>query len=120
MTTLDLNVLDQGIQQTVAWLREQGFETTDSGDGATKSELIEDGEALDVPHVFMRVDDPLMLIAESQRLAALVCAKGLGEECSIEASYSPLDGVSILALMGVDDCALGGVERGIRKLGGGE
>ena len=49
--------LDPGIQSAVELLRLEGLSTTDSGDGYSKKEAIEAGEALDYAHVIIRVPD---------------------------------------------------------------
>ena len=67
MNFINYDDLDPGIRRTVHWLRAHGFETTDSGDGVSKTQAIFDGEALDVPHAFMKLL-PAALVTESMRL----------------------------------------------------
>jgi hypothetical protein len=59
-------------------LREQGFETCDSGDGVTKEQ---DACTLPYTHVFIQTD-PERIAAETRRLQAVV-----GPEWIAEASY---------------------------------
>jgi hypothetical protein len=94
---VDFDTLDPGIRGTVRWLQENGFHTTDSGDGASKSDLIATGDALDFPHVFMTCA-PEVLVSEARRLYAM-----LGSFGTVEATYSPNDGIAVLALIGVTD-----------------
>lgn len=102
---LRLDVLDPGIRQTVAWLRENGFETTDSGDGVTKTQKGWPTEGvLDFPHVFMVVDES-KLEAEARRLRNLLWAR-LGrqpEPGMIQATFDPADGSRIIMLAHVAD-----------------
>lgn len=86
--------LDPGIRDLVVALRAVGFDTTDSGDGESKPEDVRD---LDYPHVFMVV--PVTRIAEeARRLQAWVDADGKLERWTVEATYSPRDGVALLGL----------------------
>lgn len=103
--------LDPDIRHTVMWLRSLGFDTTDSGDGRSKAELIASGDALDFPHVFMACP-PAELHAEADRLHAelrkrLWSKVALCEPIAIEANYAPIDGSGVLVLRGVDDALMG-------------
>lgn len=94
--------LDPGIRKVVMWMRGHGFETTDSGDGITKLDA-GDFEALDEPHVFVKVEFDEM-VAESKRLLGLL--RELGLEVGpgdVQASYDPVDESSVLMLVGIDD-----------------
>ena len=115
MSGFDANDLTPGIRQTVVWLRDHGFHTTDSGDGVTN---VESGMeyALPFPHVFMTCT-PEVLIAETQRLQDLLTDMGvevepLGPENTqlphLEATYDPCDNLGFIALSGVDDDLLFG------------
>ena len=89
-----VSALDPGVRDLVVALREQGFETTDSGDGESKPEGQRD---LDYPHVFMVV--PVTRIAEeARRLQAWIDADGHFGGWVVEATYSPKDGVALLHL----------------------
>lgn len=103
MKPLNYEELTPGIRQVVRWLRENGFETTDSGDGITNVALGMEG-ALDVPHVFMVAVNPAAGIDECNRLHALLLAHGLMPESgTIQLMYDPSDGVTVIALYNIDD-----------------
>lgn len=99
--------LDPGIRLVVTWLRDHGYNTTDSGDGVSKAELIAEGEALDEPHVFMTCP-PATMVLEADRLYSLLERFGSGLDMSsrIEASYSPDDGIGVIGLFGVTSDSL--------------
>lgn len=101
MDDFDLNKLDPGIRDTVAFLRDNGFETTDSGDGS-KADTMEC--ALPVPNVAMVVH-PHKLVAEADRLAQLIMATGhplaeCGDDdaatAEIQASYDPVTRTGVI------------------------
>lgn len=102
--------LDPGIRRTVAWLRDHGFDTTDSGDGVTKLEtgVMDPEDVLDVPHVVM-VTEPDELVTWAKRLAHELSARGIDlvpegrGEPTLSASYDPANGSSVLILYGVND-----------------
>lgn len=121
MTELDYDVLDPGIRKTVRFLRDNGFNTTDSGDGKTKQAKGYIGEP--EPNVYMTcnpaaptarlpwLDYGAHLILEADRLLELLVAKfgpKIREKVQIEASYSPIDKIGILALHGLSDKDLDG------------
>lgn len=109
--------LDPGIVKTVAWLRANGFKTTDSGDGRTKftQGFTEDDGVCPYPHVAITVD-PGNLVREADRLAQLLYDDhtiaieplGPGEEDPprIEASYCAANGTALILLLHVDDSML--------------
>lgn len=117
----DKRPLDPGIKRVVAALRARGFITTDSGDGVSKSgELLGRGCAEPYPHVFMVVSASA-LVEEADRLLMVVRGGLFTEESvaelsadpfdveqvrAIEATYSPVDGVCALALIGFGDADL--------------
>jgi hypothetical protein len=108
----ELADLDPGIGRLVRWLQRHGFNTTDSGDGVTKTEAIAAGEALAEPHVFMTCN-PGVLVIEAERLAQLVREQGLpvvqpgaGLGAHVNGSYEPVSGVAVLALFGLCDATL--------------
>lgn len=94
MEPIDYEQLDPGIRGIVRTLREAGFETTDSGDGVSKlgAGIVDDGvmEVLDMPHVAAKVSVDAM-VGEAQRLQRL-----LGEDWTVEASYSARERTAIL------------------------
>lgn len=111
----DYNKLDAGIRETVRLLRGRGFSTTDSGDG-TKAEAMDC--AVGFPMIAMRVDKPEYLVGEADRLHRILSighklSFGAGSEEAnphapfIEATYSPIDKVSMIVLGNVDDKRLG-------------
>lgn len=98
--------LDPGIQQTVKWLHQNGFRTTDSGDGKTKTATMEC--ALDTPNVAM-VTSKVYLVSEADRLHRLleehkipIDFSGMSQ-VNIQASYDPSDNTSVILLTGLDD-----------------
>jgi hypothetical protein len=115
---VDLLKLDPGVRLTVAWLRDQGFETTDSGDGKTKlaeypsiSDAIQDG-LRDEPHVVIRVA-PDELIAESDRLESLLMKVGVRLEEQppdsyvagphAQATYDPANRIAFIDIVNLTD-----------------
>lgn len=97
-----------GIQQTVAWLQGQGFQTTDSGDGHSNEGM---ECALPFPNVTM-VCSPAEMAVESDRLLGLLRDRGVVVEPGspeepgpprIQASYDPANGVAVIMLVNVDD-----------------
>jgi hypothetical protein len=79
--------LDPGIKDTVLWMRDNGFKTTDSGDGVSKLNS-EDTYALDYAHVFSIVEDATQLCSEVDRLGDLAKGKGY-EDWVVEGNYAP-------------------------------
>jgi hypothetical protein len=100
------------MQQTVAWLNQMGFQTTDSGDGASNEGM---GCEISRPHVFMQsqwhtvIHDATLL----QMLAKAYWADGV--ELKVEASYDPGDGIAILSLWGVTDASPLREKRSLRE-----
>lgn len=105
MDDLDPAILTPGIRKTVLWLREHGFDTTDSGDGVANVEAgMED--ALDIAHVHMSTT-PLKMVGAARDLACLLETRKIKlEPGMIQATYDPMDGSAILSLYGVDDSML--------------
>ena len=108
--------LDPGVRGLVRWLRANGFDTIDSGDGRSK---LVDGhpmkeEALPFAHVFISAQ-PDQLTLEADRLRGLLGEYGVTVEAlrphgrgrpRIEASYCPVDRRGVLALLHVTDLHL--------------
>lgn len=106
MKPINYEELTPGIRNVVRWLRDNGFETTDSGDGITNVALGMEG-ALDCPHVFMVAADPITAITECKRLHALLLDRGLAAEAgTVQLMYDPSDEVSVIALYNIDDAVL--------------
>lgn len=104
MDDLDINELDLGIRDTVAFLRDNGFDATDSGDGTKADDM---KCALPVPNIAI-VTTPAKLIAEADRLAQLVLATGhalapCGDDdattAEIQASYDPVDHTAMIMVI---------------------
>ncbi len=110
--------LDPGIRYTVLWLRSEGFDTTDSGDGESK--LVGDDSypgALSFPHVVLSVP-PSNLYAEADRLwerliqigidvqATFMDNEQLVPRVNVEATYFPGSKTSMILLTGVKDSDL--------------
>jgi hypothetical protein len=87
--------LDPGIRDVVKVLRENGFYTTDSGDGVSKTER--DG-VIDFPHVVMLPDEgDTTGIATADRLLKVVMQNDLPHDTGvIESSYDPTDGYILI------------------------
>lgn len=114
--------MDPGIRQTVRWLNNNGFITTDSGDGKTK---YADGEepccAMPFPNVAIQTK-PEALAADCDRLADLLREKGvqvkpMGEEgpeetglVNFQGFYDPTVSTTeaYIVLTGLDDETLVG------------
>lgn len=81
---IDYDELDPGIRDIVKMLREQGFETTDSGDGVAKfqQESKYYGCAPEpYPHVYCHTE-PDDIVVEAEKLAEV-----LGDQWRVEATY---------------------------------
>lgn len=104
--------LDPGIRRLVLWLRELGFETTDSGDGKTKFEQgWTEGCALAFPHVAI-VCRPTEIIDGADKLLACLATAGITVTPegtagpTISATYDPADWSALLFLSNVSDADL--------------
>jgi hypothetical protein len=104
----DAGPISPGIINTVNWLRANGFETTDSGDGKTN---LEAGMscAWDVPMVAMEIP-PYLFLDEANRLQRLIDPfKNDGRwelDPQVEVAYLPKSGVCSLLLTCFDDAIL--------------
>lgn len=118
---LDLiETLDPDIRHTVQWLREHGFQTTDSGDGVSKFQGgAPDTCALPFPHVAIVVS-PDQLQREADRLFYLIESSGIDVHATladdpsipvvnIEATYYPRESIAMILLTGVSDKDIVGV-----------
>lgn len=113
----EIAALDPGIRRTVVWLREHGFETSDSGDGISKL-AAGDSEALEVPHVVMEVhkhdlieeaDRLTRILSEERSIEVAQTSAQPGAAPEIQASYDPANEIAIIVLLGLDDERLFGV-----------
>lgn len=81
MSDIDYDKLSPGIRQLVRQLRQDGFETTDSGDGSSHAAGMEG--ALPFRHVFIKCDTPAMMLIDTRFLAREY------SEARVECSWSP-------------------------------
>lgn len=107
--------ISPGVRHLVTWLMERGFVTTDSGDGSNHAAGMEC--ALPYANVFMVVADSSRLISETQRLHDILVAEGVefkdgtaDDDVVIECSWNPVDNVAVIALLGLDDATIWGLE----------
>lgn len=109
MTNEEIQGLSPEVRDLVVWLNEQGFETTDSGDGSNFKAGMEG--ALSFPHVFMKAE-PKILVHEGRRLYRLLEHRGIDFKPhlidpqfpyypQIQATYDPHDETGVLLLMHV-------------------
>lgn len=99
-----IRYLDPGVRRLVVFLNEQGFATCDSGDGVSKPPV---GRVLDVPHVFMVVDEGRSGEVEAWRLREVLTAVGVTvKPAQIQYSFDPVDGSRLLQLLHVSDTDL--------------
>ena len=89
--SVDYEALDPGIRHVVEMLRDAGFDTSDSGDGETKVDALASGDALPYPHVFC-IGRLASLVTDAHLMQEL-----LGDEWTVEASYSAKNQIVILA-----------------------
>lgn len=102
--------LNPGIKNTVRWLNDNGFDTCDSGDGATH----DFGCDRVVGYVVCPVS-PGWLIEGADELRRLVLSRGVevteqneeGTAVCIQATYCPASKTAFLDLSGVSDAGLG-------------
>jgi hypothetical protein len=103
MDDLDYETLDPGIRKVVRWLRENGFHTTDSGDGVTKRDM---ACAFDMPNVAMTTESKYELFDEADRLWRMLkrrLPERMHVEIHIEASYDPMDESCVILLLRLHD-----------------
>lgn len=100
--------INPGIRETVAFLNQWGFRTTDSGDGKTHDYECD----REYPYVVL-VTEPKSLIAEADRLVSMLAANGINLQAihedmppSVQASYDPISKTAVIELMCVDDALL--------------
>lgn len=101
------DVLDDGIRETVLWLRANGFRTIDSGDGKKGHPC-----AHSFPNVWMVVE-PAAAIAETDRLMGLLCSyniaiNGKADDCpTVDMTYTPgQTEPALIRMFYVDDALL--------------
>lgn len=103
--------INPGVRNTVAWLNDHGFETTDSGDGETHDFDCD----RPVPYVVIVVKEKDKLATETDMLVEWLRDRGvpcaeIGEDgippeghVSIQASYDPANGLCFIDVMGLCD-----------------
>jgi hypothetical protein len=99
-----MDKLNPGIVKTVEWLQARGFQTTDSGDGATHDYECD----MPIPYVHMLVE-PDKLVSETRRLRDELATIGVvteptnetGTAKSIEASFDPHTNLAVLSVFNV-------------------
>lgn len=105
-TDQDYNELDKGIRDTVRFLHEKGYHTTDSGDGMSKSGIPYE-DFLPFPHVVIMPEMASGMMSTAHDLWEDLQATGLDVSgVQIEATYSPVDKVATIMLMNFDDTLL--------------
>lgn len=117
MNEINYEELDPGIRLTVKRLRDNGFETTDSGDGKTKllpGSIYDPTEVFTFPHVACVIDYEALL-REATRLLHLLEDIGIivrpigygdGNHPAIQASFDPSNLTAVIELLNVDDLIL--------------
>lgn len=113
-------VMNAGITKVLQWLRGHGFQTTDSGDGATGDHACD----LGFPYVHIPVS-PVSMVTEALRLK--VALEGIGidsqplgpdsevlRDVIIDIHWNPCSTHAVISLFNVDDALLS------KKLGGAE
>lgn len=104
MNDIDLSTLNPGIRKTVEFLRSNGFDTIDSGDGETRTFDCD----LGIPYVHIQVD-PDKLVSETKRLAGLLKTVGVevlaqneeGTAPTIEGSFEPVSNLGIISMFNI-------------------
>lgn len=103
---LDYEQMNPGIRDVVIFLRDNGFTTCDSGDGATRDHDCD----LPLPYVHMQIPRNSIAV-EVERLAALMMQRGIEPYNRfgmprIEANYAPGRDFAILSLYHVTSATL--------------
>lgn len=101
-----LNDLDPNIINTVLLLRDNGYETCDSGDGHYKLVNDIDPDALPYPHVFI-MSTLDTFVEECDSLVHLLMGCGItfgpGSNAFIQVSYSPFDRNVFIEVLNITD-----------------
>jgi len=99
------DALCPGIRRIVLWLRDLGYDTTDSGDGVSNEEM---ECAMDIPNVHMACT-PQNLLERADELHQQLALRGIttGDDpwagACIQATYNPADKGAYISLFSVDD-----------------
>lgn len=98
----ELAKVSPNVRALVAWLNNNGFPTTDSGDGSNHAAGMEG--ACPFPLIAIQVE-PTTLVWHAKRLRRLLEGRGVvftaDAFAKIEATFDPLDGVALILLIGV-------------------
>lgn len=94
--------LDPGIREVVLKLRHHGFDTTDSGDGATKVDEILRGDALPIPHVHIATSVKGVVNAFDGLGPAVMRLRELLPGWVVEVTYSSADEYLVLTVYRMD------------------
>ncbi len=108
MEDFDYLELDCGIRDTVRFFHDLHYETTDSGDGESKSGAKDNNWwwILPYPHVAI-VTKVIDLGAAAERVLRNIRAAGVdSDEVEVQVSYSTEDKLKILFVLGLDDAML--------------
>lgn len=96
--TFDYDSLNFGIRRVVRLLHNHGFETTDSGDGKTHLHPCD----REYPYIVIRTT-PETMVRDSHRVREALGPLSTLDNVHIQANYSPLDGIALIDLSGLDD-----------------
>lgn len=98
---IDLEKIQPKMRPVVEFLNQNGFKTTDSGDGVTNVEAGMEG-AMNFPHVVVNLGETLLipeLVASVKRLTALMQTQNFGfGDGDIEVSYSVTTGLALVII----------------------
>lgn len=95
-------LLDPGIRDVVVMLRAHGFDTTDSGDGASKADAILSGDALPFPHVHVALSMKGVVDGFSGLGPAVMRLRELLPGWVVEVAYSSTDEFLVLTAYRMD------------------
>lgn len=106
---IDYGTINPGVRELVRLLRDNGFDTYDSGDGTTREFECD----LGIPYVHI-VADPLFITTDSNRLVFVLEQQGVvltshnedGNAKTVDAAYNPIDKTAVLTVWGVTDADL--------------
>lgn len=87
--------LDPGIREIVLALRAADYETTDSGDGFSKTP---DPDIIPFPHVAI-VTRPAFMVAAAHGVRDLLIRRGFGNGLKVEATYFPEEEKAVVMVM---------------------
>ena len=103
---LNYSALDPGIRETVRWLNDLGYNTSDSGDGVTKPAV---GRVFDFPHVVVVLQNKERIAHNADLIARALKQKGIecdGLEVEVEGVYLAGQQSASIFVRGVNDAML--------------